>query len=1562
MELCGFPSCDDDIQSVFSAACESAQPDKTVIFQNTMRTGKSDSLFFTTVLAGDKVDIQGMLDSGSMATSLRADLVPQLREAGVVNGDLVSPTDIVLIGCGGKHTEPVGICEMKLKLFDSDYLVPVLIVDGQVDELVVGTNLLKPIIRRFKSNEAYWRVMGQPETSQQQEASEFIRFLANLERWRGDEIPDKVGTVKLKKAVTLEPMSEHVVWGRLPPGTKLSAGSTVIVEPSSSRCVPRNILVGRVVTPLWGDGWVPVKMINPTNSKITLRRNAKVADVSPCIALEDFVEGTPEAVHQMEGRVVSGSGHGSLTAQSSVRDSGSGGSSKLRELGLQDLPLDDCEVSPAWKDKLTELIVKYESVFSRHNLDCGEATDFCHRIRLTDDRPFRLPYRRLSPAHYQKLRETLDEMEERDIIRKSSSEYASPLVLCWKKNGELRLCTDFRWLNARTVKDAHPLPHQADVLAAMGGNAFFSTLDLTSGYYNVPLHEDDKKYTAFSSPLGLHEYNRMPQGLCNSPATFMRMMLTIFGDQNFLSLLCYLDDVLVFGRTERESLERLELVFKRLQEHNLKLSPAKCKLLRRSVKFLGHVVSQEGIATDPDKVQAIVSLSEADLMGSDGVTPSADKIRSFLGMVVYYQHFIENCSVIAKPLFQLTSGCKQPRVARGKKRLKPVTRLTSADWTAECRQAFESLKCALVDQVLLAHPDFARPFILSVDASSRGLGAVLSQVQEGHDTARPVAFASKSLNHAQSKYPAHRLEFFAMKWAIHDKFSHWLQGQKFTVWTDNNPLKYILTKPKLDACEHRWVAKLAPFDFEIQYIPGPKNTVADALSREPFVRGKVMHRLIRTPYDVLLGEANGISLPYVQDMFRLSCEQPETGRQVPSISTPSEVCGGGMSSGGKISREEVSAVMDAHRHWDEGGSVRAVSHVQQLQQVACMGQNPLPVFTHEELHDMQSQDSVLSRVRFFVDRGHRPSRRERVHESGETNRILKQWAKLTVRLGVLYRVSRHPVSKKKIFQYVVPLSLRSRVLKGVHDDAGHQGQQRTLWLTRQRFYWDTMTNDVKLYVTQCKRCVLSKAPEPEARAPLVSIVTAAPLELVCIDFWSAEDVNNKSVDVLVVTDHFTRLACAYPCPNQTAKTVARVLWNNFFSVYGFPARLHSDQGANFESALIAELLQLAGVEKSHTTPYHPMGNGQAERFNRTLGTMIRALPPRSKAKWPQMLNTLTFAYNCTVHETTGFPPFFLMFGRTPRLPVDVMFESVLLDGETVDVDKYVQSLGKDLREATTLAQTHINKQQVKQAEVYNRKMKGFSVEVGDRILLANKGERGKKKLADRWENTVYVVVSKNSELHTYSIRHPVTGRIKTVHRNLIMPVNFLPLPSWGEVDQEAESSVPSSELSQDTVASLGQTEQSDIRTARWVSDFSEARADDETDQPVFLDETHSEINQQVDDVTKFPPGGAEVEESAELQVNVDTGSVEPSSGNCQLSEQSFDTHSVESAITDSVHSVRTSCTDLVSVSKSHAMSTEHTGAVAGSLGGGIRTRLGRLVRPVNRLIQTMSTQRIKIIA
>ncbi|KAJ8404545.1 hypothetical protein AAFF_G00338120 [Aldrovandia affinis] len=478
-------------------------------------------------------------------------------------------------------------------------------------------------------------------------------------------------------------------------------------------------------------------------------------------------------------------------------------------------------------------------------------------------------------------------------------------------------------------------------------------------------------------------------------------------------------------------------------------------------------------------------------------------------------------------------------------------------------------------------------------------------------------------------------------------------------------------------------------------------------------------------------------------------------------------------------------------------------------------------------------------------------------------------------MGVLYHVSKNIISRKKSFQYVVPAALREKVLQGVHDEAGHQGQQRTLSLARQRFYWHGLDKDVKEYVQCCRRCVFSKSPEP-ARAPLESIITTRPLELVCIDFWSAEDSSNKSVDVLVVTDHFTKLAQAYPCSNQLAKVVAWQLWNNFFCTYGFPDRVHSDQGANFESSLIAEMLQVVGIQKSHTTPYHPMGNGCVERFNRTLGNMIRALLPKAKHRWPQMLKALTFSYNSTVHETPGYAPFNLMFGRCPRLPVDLMFESVLQDEQVADYDAYVQALRRDLAEAVKIAQASAGKQQKRQANLYDRKLRGAPVDVGDRVLLANKGERGKRKLADRWEGHLYDVTEKNKGVHTFKIRNSETGVEKVVHRYLIMPLNFLPVQDGSEVvscetDITEDVEVPSEDNAEvDSVAATDRD--SNDRTVTWVSelpnpgdDQSDASEDVHSMDGMMTDrETDKDASSSVavDTVcTTDPAGGADKEES-----------------------------------------------------------------------------------------------------
>ena len=320
-----------------------------------------------------------------------------------------------------------------------------------------------------------------------------------------------------------------------------------------------------------------------------------------------------------------------------------------------------------------------------------------------------------------------------------------------------------------------------------------------------------KKRLGFTvGPLGFNECNRMPFGLCNAPATFQRLMVNCFGDINVQSCLIYLDDIVVFSRTFEEHVERLSLVFERLAEAGLKLSPAKCCLFQDKIKYLGHIVSSEGIATDPEKIRCV----------KDWPVPQAlDQLQSFLGFVGYYRRFIKVFSKISRPLYDMFkgSGCNKK-----KKHRKPKS--GPFQWQ-ECHQAaFSKLVNMCCEGPILAYADYTKPFTVHTDASLDGLGAVLYQCQEGKD--RVIAYAIRGLSQSEQNYPAHKLE-----WAVTDKFHDYLYGNSSTVKTDNNPLTYVLTSAKLDATGQRWVANLSEYNFDIIYHSGPSNRDADALSR-----------------------------------------------------------------------------------------------------------------------------------------------------------------------------------------------------------------------------------------------------------------------------------------------------------------------------------------------------------------------------------------------------------------------------------------------------------------------------------------------------------------------------------------------------------------------------------------------------------------------------------------------------------------------------------------------------------------------------------------------------------
>ncbi|CAM5121346.1 unnamed protein product, partial [Natator depressus] len=307
----------------------------------------------------------------------------------------------------------------------------------------------------------------------------------------------------------------------------------------------------------------------------------------------------------------------------------------------------DSPVSEEWKDRLRKKLCERSKVFSLHEWDVGCAKGVEHNIRLHDSRPFRERSRKIALSEMEDVQHHLQELAANGIITESRSPYASPIVVVRKKNGKIRMCIDYRTLNSRTVVDQYTMPRVQDALDCLLGSQWFSVLDLRSGYYQIPLGEEDKEKTAFICPLGFYQFERMPQGISGAPATFQRLMERVVGDMNLLQVLVYLDDLIVFGRTLEEHEERLLKVLDRLEDYGLKLSIDKCQFCRTSVKYVGHIVSQEGVSTDPDKIEALTTWPRPS---------NYRELKTFLGFSGYYRRFVKNYATIVKPLNDLTRG------------------------------------------------------------------------------------------------------------------------------------------------------------------------------------------------------------------------------------------------------------------------------------------------------------------------------------------------------------------------------------------------------------------------------------------------------------------------------------------------------------------------------------------------------------------------------------------------------------------------------------------------------------------------------------------------------------------------------------------------------------------------------------------------------------------------------------------------------------------------------------------------------------------------------------------
>ncbi|UYV65651.1 hypothetical protein LAZ67_3004955 [Cordylochernes scorpioides] len=649
------------------------------------------------------------------------------------------------------------------------------------------------------------------------------------------------------------------------------------------------------------------------------------------------------------------------------------------------------------QERLKQILAKYTDLFSSR---LGRTSLAKHQIHTEDAKPIKHKPYRVSAKERTIIKDQIDEMLEEGIIRQSSSPWSFPVILVKKRDGKYRFCVDYRKLNEVTVKDVYPIPRIDDVMDTLQGSKYFSAIDLKSGYWQVEIEERDKEKTAFTTAHGLYEFNVMPFGLCNAPATFERNMDNVLGNLRWQICLCYLDDVIIYSSDFPTHIRRLEAVLRCFSESNLKLNAKKCRFAFEELEILGHITNQEGIKPAEYNIKAVRDFPQP---------KKAKEVQSFLGMCSYYRKFIKDFSLIADPLTSL------------------IRKNVQFIWTGQQEEAFQNLKKALMNPPILGHFDPNAATCIHTDASNIGLGATL-----------------------------------------------------------------------------------------IQNIGG---------------------------------------------------EEKENLR----------------------------------------GNKRSIT------------QN----FKEEN--------------------------------------------------GCLYKKNPNPEGREWLL--VVPKKRRKEIMSEYHNHMlnGHLGVARTTYRLKNKYYWPSMLNDVSEFVKTCHLCQSRKGSNQLPSGLLQPIPPANyPFEKIGIDFVGPlPSTKRRRKWIIVLTDYYTKYAETKAVPEATVKEVSTFLIEHIFLRHGAPRFLISDRGSQFTRNLMKEVMKMCKVKHCFTTSYHPQTNGLTERLNRTLINMISMYVNTDQKNWDEILPFITHAYNTTIQETTGYSPFFLLFGREPMSLLDD--ENIPTDSNMDDYDEYIEN-------------------------------------------------------------------------------------------------------------------------------------------------------------------------------------------------------------------------------------------------------------------------------------------------
>ena len=938
------------------------------------------------------------------------------------------------------------------------------------------------------------------------------------------------------------------------------------------------------------------------------------------------------------------------------------------------------------KETIINICEKYSDVFflEGDKLTCTNTIE--HSIKLKPDakkpihqRQFRLPFSQQTEINRQ-----INKMLDNDIIQPSLSGFNAPLILVKKKldnSGvqKYRIVVDFRKLNDATIDEVFPLPNINEILDRLGNCTMFSVIDLTQGFYQIPLSQDSREFTAFSTLEGHWEFKRMTMGMKQSPAIFQKLMTNVLSGLTPLKVMVYLDDILIFSRSLNEHANKLSEVFSRLKSHNLKIEPHKCNFLKREILYLGHKITSEGIKPDETKIQAVLNYPPP---------KTVKQIKSFLGLSGYYRKFIQNYSAIAKPLTTLL--CKDVKF----------------NWTEECQRSFDTLRTALCKHPILKYPDFEKKFYLTTDASGKALGAILSQIHDGKDF--PVGYASRTLNKAESNYSTIETELLGIIFGV-KFFKHYLLDTHFIIITDHQPLVYLMNLKNPLSRLARWKYYLLEYNFSIQYKAGSTNK-ADALTRM-----YTINEIIENTYENFIKD--------ISTKLITNNNIKETSENL--LDTNPEY--------------HIVSEISKHYNFKEGINYKIKQKFginQSLPDSKLIGDiryfknnDRFIIFIITKNRDKQPTSyeniyvALINLKRFCIDNN---INKLVMNKLGQSDSLKYDTIRAMIRY--IFRKTAIEINICAYDNYTQEQKLD--ILNQFHYSliGGHLGINKTLKRIKHNYNWLGMRKDVEEFIKNCESCQKNKISNKHTRQPLAITSTASrPFEKIFLDIVGPLTPTFSGNNyILTMMCDLTKYSIGTPIPNHTANTVAEAFVTHFITTHSIPNEILTDQGTEFLSKTFTEVCKLLKIKKLHTSPFRPQSNGTLERSHRTLGEYLRHYVDKKLDNWDILLPYAFFVYNSTEHSVTKYQPYELVYGKRLEIPIKLKLEPE----PRYNYDDYIYEIKQNMQEAHKIARERLINNKHKTKERYDLKENPLDINVGDFILLKQNAHR--TKLESLW--------------------------------------------------------------------------------------------------------------------------------------------------------------------------------------------------------------------------------------